>query len=89
MPAILEDLAALAAAEGRQSEALTLGGGASASLRDRLGAPPSPAEQEQLQSWLGRASSSIGEPAAAEYWRRGRVMEAEQVIAYALEEHGA
>lgn len=54
-------------------------------MRDRLGSPPSPAEQERIESWTHGARMALGDRAAEEYARRGAMLEADQAIAYALD----
>lgn len=79
---MLEDLAGLAAAQEQHGRALTLAG-AAAALRHALGAPQSPADQEQVERWVGPAREALG-AVASTAWAAGQVMTLEQAIAYAM-----
>lgn len=70
MPAMLEDLAGLAAAQGWHGRALTLAG--AAAVRDTLGAPRSPADQEQVEHWFSATREALGGEAAAQAWAEGQ-----------------
>jgi predicted ATPase len=76
---LLESLACLAAEEGRAEHGLLLAAAASV-LRDRVGAPPSPAVQSELQRSLGAMRQALGLEAARRVWREGVAMPVEGVI---------
>ena len=79
----LEDKAATAAAlttlafvltmEGREGEAARLFG-ASEALREALGVPPPPSEQEDHQRYTGLVRGRLGAGPAEQAWRLGRAM---------------
>ena len=79
----LEDKAATAAAlntlafvltlEGRDAEAARLFG-ASEALREALGVPPPPSEQEDHRRYTGLVRDRLGAGPADEAWRQGRAM---------------
>jgi predicted ATPase/transcriptional regulator with XRE-family HTH domain/uncharacterized protein HemY len=85
MPAMLEDLAGLAVAENKSARALVLAGAAS-TLRDAVGSPPSPAEQEQSEYWLSSARALLQSEEANRAWALGQALDLDQAIDYALDE---
>lgn len=70
MPAVLEDLAALAAATGDTARAARLAGTAEG-LRAELGAPAPPSERRVIERWLAPLLAS--DPKAVEAYAAGRV----------------
>jgi tetratricopeptide (TPR) repeat protein len=78
IPQILEDLAGLAASQGRPLRALTLAE-AAASVRERLGSPRTSGEQERIEVWHRASQLEAGEAPIA-----GRAMTLDEAIAYAL-----
>lgn len=79
---LLEDIACLAELRGQAESALQLMGAAEA-LRQTLGAPRSPAEQQKLQVNLDKAKEKLG-PAADEFLEAGRQMELGKALAFAV-----
>ena len=59
--------------------------GAAANRRGAIDSPLSPAQQEQVALWLGRAQGALSERAGAAAWAEGQAMSAEQAVDYALE----
>jgi len=76
---------ALAAAQGQPERALHLAG-AAAALRETIGAPLPPTEQEEFERHLEMARQTLDEEAAAKALANGRAMTLEQAIEYALQE---
>ena len=81
----LEGFVALAAAQGQPERALHLAG-AAAALRETIGAPLPPTEQEEFERHLEMARQTLDEEAAAKALANGRAMTLEQAIEYALQE---
>jgi predicted ATPase len=80
----LDGFAGVAATQGQGGRALRLAGVA-ARLRESIGAPLSPAEQESLQRKLHLARQLLSDDAGAAAWAEGQAMSEEQALAYALE----
>ncbi len=76
---VLECFAASAAAQSNAEQALRWAG-AAAALRERLGAPLSPADQSKLEKALEFARRSLGSPASLTAWMEGWAMPLEQAI---------
>ena len=83
----LERLTIIAYGQSQPSRAARLGGAASA-LRESIGSPRSPAEQEQIDQPATAARQELGEDAFAAAWDAGRAMTMEQVVEYALSATG-
>jgi tetratricopeptide (TPR) repeat protein len=81
---VLEEMARSAAGLAAWERALRLAGGAAA-LRQRIGAPPDPAEKAKLDACLDPAPRELGGTAAATAWMRGWAMSPEESIEYGLE----
>ena len=79
---LLEDSGRMAALQGQARQALCLAAAASA-LREKVGAPLSTSEAEQLDAALACARDALG-PDAEAAWMEGLGMELSEVIAYAL-----
>jgi hypothetical protein len=80
----LEFLAASAAAQSNAEQSLHLAGTAAA-LRQRLGAPLTPAEQPRLEKALEFARRTLGSAAGVKAWMEGWEMPVEQAIQEALD----
>jgi tetratricopeptide (TPR) repeat protein len=80
---VLEDMGCLAALQGQPERALRLSGAAEG-LREEIGAPRSPSEQDKLQPILEPACEALGEAATEENLAEGRGMSLEQAMDYAL-----
>jgi predicted ATPase/serine/threonine protein kinase len=80
---VLECLAASAAAQSNAGQSLHLAG-AAAALRQRLGAPPTPAEQPRLEKALEFARRTLGNAAGLTAWMEGWAMPVEQAVEEAL-----
>jgi hypothetical protein len=80
---VLDGFAGVAATQGQGGRALRLSGVA-ARLRESIGAPLSPTEQESLQRKLRLARHLLGDDAGAAAWAEGQGMSEEQAMAYAL-----
>ncbi len=80
----LEGVAALASAM-RQAERAARLYGAAEGLREALGAPPPPSEQEANRGNVCRAREMLQEERFAAAWAQGRAMTLEQALACALE----
>ena len=76
---VLECLAASAAAQSNSEQALRWAG-AAAALRDRLGAPLTPADQARLEKPLEFARRALGSPASLTAWMEGWAMTLEEAI---------
>lgn len=76
---LLESLACLAADEGQAARGVRLAA-AAAALRDRVGAPPSPAVEEELDSALKVLRGRLGAEAARAAWLEGAAMSVEEAI---------
>jgi predicted ATPase len=84
----LESLAVSAAAQSNAVQSLHLAG-AAAALRQRLGAPLTPAEQTRLEKALDFARRTLGNTAGLAAWMEGWAMPVEQAVQQALEGAGA
>jgi predicted ATPase len=80
---VLECLAANAAAQSNGAQALRFAG-AAAALRERLGAPLTPAEQHKLEKVLEFARRTLGNAAGLTAWMEGWALPVEQAIQEAL-----
>ena len=80
---VLECLAASAAARSKAEHSLHLAG-AAAALRQRLGAPLTPAEQPMLEKALEFARRTLGNAAGLTAWMEGWAMPVEQAVEEAL-----
>ena len=80
---VLECLAASAAAQSNAEQALHFAG-AAAALRQRLGAPLTPAEQPRLEKALDFARRTLGNAAGLAAWMEGWAMPVEQAVEEAL-----
>jgi predicted ATPase len=80
---VLELLAASAAAQSNAEQSLHLAG-AAAALRQRLGAPLTPAERPRLEKALEFARRTLGDAAGLTAWMEGWAMPVEQAIEEAL-----
>src|SRR3984957_1435453 len=80
----LESLAASAAAQSNAKQSLHLAG-AAAALRQRLGAPLTPAEQPRLEKALEFARRTLGNAAGLTAWMEGWAMPVEQAVREALD----
>ncbi len=80
---VLECLAANAAAQSNGAQALRFAG-AAAALRERLGAPLTPAEQHKLEKVLQFARRTLGNAAGLTAWMEGWALPVEQAIDDAL-----
>jgi predicted ATPase len=79
----LECLAASAAAQAHAEQSLHLAG-AAAALRQRLGAPLTPAEAPKLEKALEFARRTLGNAAGLTAWMEGWAMPVEQAVEEAL-----
>ena len=79
----LEGMAGVADGLNKTSRAAQLWGAAS-SLRDTIGCPLSPAEQEKTAKVIASVREALGENAFAAAWDAGRAMTREQAVEYAL-----
>jgi predicted ATPase/DNA-binding CsgD family transcriptional regulator len=79
----VNDLAALAAASGRQKEAAGLFGVVEA-LREAVGIPITPADLEAHRRVVVAVGAALGEAAFATAWAAGRARSAEEAVAAAL-----
>ena len=84
----LDDLACLAAAEGKPERALRLSGAAEA-LREQIGMQLPPPERAQLDRLLASARQALSEEAQAVARAAGRAMALEQAIREASDEEPA
>jgi predicted ATPase len=80
---VLECLAAKAAAQSNAVQSLRFAG-AAAALRERLGAPLTPAEQPKLKKALEFARRTLGNAAGLTAWMEGWAMPVEQAVQEAL-----
>ncbi len=79
---LLEDIGSLAALEGQAERALHLVGAAE-TLRESIGAPLPPAEQEKLETTLAPARNALGDTAET-ILAEGRTLSLEQALEMAL-----
>jgi predicted ATPase len=80
----LESLAISAAAQSNAVQSLHLAG-AAAALRQRLGAPLTPAEQPRLEKALDFARRTLGNTAGLAAWMEGWAMPVEEAVNQALD----
>ena len=80
---LLEEMARSAAAQARWERALKLAG-ASAALRQRIGAPVSTAGKAKLEGCLDPARPELDSAAATTAWMQGWAMSLQQAVEYAL-----
>jgi hypothetical protein len=85
IPFALEDLAALAAAQGSPHRALQLGGAAE-SLHERLATFRASNVVAWFDHYLTLAKEALSSVVVSERWMKGRAMTMEQATAYALDE---
>jgi predicted ATPase len=83
MVRVLEHLACCAVPEARPDCALTLAG-ASAAMREKLGMPPSAAEQKELDQMLRQARDTLADAEQRKSWAEGHVMSTDKVLEYVL-----
>ncbi len=83
VPACLEVVGALLAAQGRTLEAVELWGTAEA-LREVLGAPMHPVERVDYEQAVAAARMKVGEEALSKAWTRGRATPVEEGITTVL-----
>jgi hypothetical protein len=81
---VLEEMARSAARQGAWERALRLAG-AAAALRQRIGAPLTPAEKVKLDADLDPARRRLAGTAATTAWMRGWTTSADEAIEYAFE----
>jgi predicted ATPase len=81
---VLECLAASAAAQSNAELSLHLAG-AAAALRQRLGAPLTPAEKQRLEKALEFARRALGNAAGLAAWMEGWAMPLDQAVDVALD----
>jgi non-specific serine/threonine protein kinase len=79
----LERFAMVAAARGRAQRALQLAGAASA-LREAIGTPLSAVAHSALEARFAAARSSMRPDLAQAAWARGRAMNIDAAISFAL-----
>ncbi len=79
---LLEDIGSLVAMQGEARRALQLSGAASR-VRQQIGAPLSPADQNKLDQKLVKARETLGDD-APQVWQVGLSMELEEAIEIAL-----
>ncbi len=84
LPACLEVVGMLLAAEGKAREAALHWGRAEA-LREELGAPRHPVKRADYEQAVAAARRELGEEAFATAWAKGRTTPVEQVIASVLQ----
>ncbi len=84
---VLECLAANAAAQSNGAQTLRFAG-AAAALRQRLGAPLTPAEQHKLEKVLEFARRTLGNAAGLTAWMEGWALPVEQAMQEALNTAG-
>ncbi len=84
---VLECLAANAAAQSNGAQTLRFAG-AAAALRERLGAPLTPAEQHKLEKVLEFARRTLSDAAGLAAWMEGWALPVEQAIQEALHSGG-
>lgn len=85
---LVEDYGGLAAAQAQPVRALRLAGFAAA-LRETIGAPLPPAEQERVDRMLAPARQVLTATAATAAWAEGQAMSVQAAIAYALRQEDA
>ena len=76
---VLECFAASAAAQSKADQALRWAG-AAAALRERLGAPLTPADRATLEKALEFARRTLGSPASLTAWMEGWAMPLEEAV---------
>ena len=80
---LIEDYSGVAAAESQPQRALELAGFAAA-LRESIGAPLPPSEQNRVDRMIAPAREALPEASATAAWETGRSMGLEQAIELAL-----
>jgi tetratricopeptide (TPR) repeat protein len=85
LPRVLESLAGIALQRGRPERALSLAG-AAAAIRERFCVRTlDSARRAEVEMMVDKAREQAGSPAAA-HWMKGWAMNAEEAIAYALQD---
>jgi tetratricopeptide (TPR) repeat protein len=82
--AVLEEIAGVAADDGRPEAAARLWG-AAAALRETLGAPLPPVERPDYERDVTAARAALGEPTFTAVWEAGRSEPLAQAVSSALE----
>ena len=85
---VLEGVSCLAVAQGQAARALKLAAAAT-HLRQLIGAPLHPAEQQKLDHALRPAWEALGESDGKSIWAEGSAMSLERAIRFTLEEPGS
>jgi tetratricopeptide (TPR) repeat protein len=80
---LLEDISALAALQERAKHALTLYA-AAAAMREEIGAPLPPSDQEKLDSLLAPARAALDTDKLHLAQAKGEAMTVEEAVTYAL-----
>jgi tetratricopeptide (TPR) repeat protein len=80
---VLENLACCAAPQGRPEQALKLAG-AAATLREKLGRPPSAVERKELDESLREARKNLTPVDQTNAWNEGRSMNLDEILEYTL-----
>ena len=80
---MLESLGGIAVEQKETQRSVRLLGAAE-NLRASVGTPLPPVEQEDRDRYLQLARAALGEEKFTQLWLEGRLMPAEQMIAYAL-----
>ena len=83
---VLEGFASLAASQERPAHAARLWGAAEA-LREQIGAPVPPNDQEEYNRWVDIARERVGAEAFAAAWGEGRKMMLDEAIEHAIQEY--
>ena len=83
MVRVLEHLACCSVSDARPDRALRLAG-AAAAMREKLGMPPSAAEQKELDQMLRDTRDNLGEAEQMKSWAEGHVMSIDNVLEYVL-----
>jgi tetratricopeptide (TPR) repeat protein len=84
---VLENLASLADSQGNPERSARLFGAGEA-LRELIGMPLQAIDRLDYDQSVGSVRKNLDEPRFTRAWAEGRVMTLEQVVAYALENHG-
>lgn len=79
----LEGLTAVAHGQSQSEWAVRLGGSAAA-LRESIGSPLPPVEQEKVDKTMASAREALGEAAFTAAWDAGRAMTLDESVEYAL-----
>jgi tetratricopeptide (TPR) repeat protein len=83
----LEELAAVAVAQGQPERAARLFGAAEG-LREALGAPLPPVDRAEHDRSVAAVRTALGEEAFTAAWAEGRAMSLDEAVAYALKTEG-